>query len=98
MKRSDLLSINDPMWPKLEHAYGSAADIPDQLRILLKKGPFKKDYWLELWSSHCLLPGHGKLCSLPLLCLHGSQTHGQEPLRGDVSRKRDSGVFTLRGR
>ena len=52
-----MLSLDDPRWADLSHAYGPAADIPQMLRHLaVSTGP-KSDYmaepWFSLWSSLC---------------------------------------------
>ena len=52
-----MLSLDDPEWADLTHAYGSASDIPDLLRLLAAKPGPKSDYraepWFTLWSSLC---------------------------------------------
>ena len=51
-----MLSLNDPKWSELSHAYGPASDIPPLLRQL-KTAPSPKKYdtppWGNLWSSLC---------------------------------------------
>ena len=52
-----MLSLDDPRWKELRHAYGSAADIPDLLRALARSTAPKRDSedepWFSLWSSLC---------------------------------------------
>ena len=52
-----MLSLDDPSWRELRHAYGSAADIPDLLRALARSTAPKRDSedepWFSLWSSLC---------------------------------------------
>ena len=49
-----MLSLDSPKWAQLQHAYGSAADIPGLLRPL-EDFPVAKDYrtepWFSLWSA-----------------------------------------------
>jgi len=50
----DALSLDDPRWSNLQHAYGSASDIPDLLRQLVAlpaSGGFEDEPWFSLWSS-----------------------------------------------
>ena len=48
-----MLSLDDPLWSKLEHAYGSAADIPALLIKLEDVPPSIGDNepWFTLWSA-----------------------------------------------
>jgi hypothetical protein len=48
-----MLSLGSPRWADLQHAYGSAADIPDLLRKLssLPDDSGKSQPWYQLWSS-----------------------------------------------
>lgn len=52
-----MLSLDDPLWNQLEHAYGKASDIPDLLRKLaLSTAPSAgntSEQWYRLWSSLC---------------------------------------------
>lgn len=51
-----MLSLDDPRWRELRHAYGSAVDIPGLLRALaLSTGPMgdHQEPWFSLWSSLC---------------------------------------------
>jgi hypothetical protein len=52
-----MIELDDPRWPKLSHAYGSAADIPKLLRQLVRAtGPktgHDSEPWFTLWSSLC---------------------------------------------
>lgn len=52
-----MLSLDDPRWRELRHAYGNAADVPDLLRALaLSTGPkegYRDEPWFSLWSSLC---------------------------------------------
>ena len=52
-----MIELGDPRWPKLSHAYGSAADIPKLLRQLASAtGPQPgngSEPWFTLWSSLC---------------------------------------------
>ena len=52
-----MLSLDDPHWAQLRHAYGNAVDIPVLLRVLGSSTGPKKGYqdepWFSLWSSLC---------------------------------------------
>ena len=52
-----MIELDDPRWPKLSHAYGSAADIPELLRQVARAtGPktgYQSEPWFSLWSSLC---------------------------------------------
>lgn len=48
-----MLSLHDPKWSELKHAYGSASDTPGLLRQLqsLPSSEGDKEPWFSLWSS-----------------------------------------------
>jgi hypothetical protein len=48
-----LLSLDDPRWSELQHAYGSASDIPALLKQLADLPPSANDRepWFSLWSA-----------------------------------------------
>lgn len=52
-----MLSLNDPDWRELEHAYGQAGNVPDLLRQLEHspepQGSYRDEPWFSLWSSLC---------------------------------------------
>jgi hypothetical protein len=52
-----MLSVDAVEWRDLQHAYGSASDIPDLLRQLAQdtrpKADYQEDPWYSLWSSLC---------------------------------------------
>jgi hypothetical protein len=51
-----MLPLDDPSWPGLNHAYGSAADIPELLRALASSpapSGAEEEPWFSLWSSLC---------------------------------------------
>lgn len=52
-----MLSLDDPRWSKLRHAYGNAGDIPALLRTLASSpGPkpgYQDEPWFSLWSCLC---------------------------------------------
>ena len=52
-----MLSLDDPRWARLDHAYGRAADIPALLRALAASpepaADLDDDPWFTLWSSLC---------------------------------------------
>ena len=52
----DLLDLDDGGWAQLEHAYGSAADIPALLRQLRSFPPgrdYQSEPYFSLWSALC---------------------------------------------
>ncbi len=50
-----MLALEDPKWKSLEHAYGSASDVPSLLRRLhsLPHSEGGSEPWFSLWSSLC---------------------------------------------
>lgn len=52
-----MLPLDDPRWSDLQHAYGSAADIPALLRMLraspAQPASPEDEPWFSLWSSLC---------------------------------------------
>lgn len=48
-----MLSLDSPVWSTLEHAYGSAVDIPDLLRQLasLPSSEGTNEPWFYIWSA-----------------------------------------------
>ena len=52
-----MLALDDPRWNDLEHAYGTAADVPNLLQALeASPGPtqdFEEEPWNSLWSCLC---------------------------------------------
>ena len=48
-----MLNLDSPVWSKLEHAYGSASNIPDLLHQLedLPASEGENEPWFTLWSS-----------------------------------------------
>jgi len=52
-----MLSLDDPRWSELGHAYGSAGDVPELLRTLASAtdpiADYKDEPWYSLWSSLC---------------------------------------------
>ncbi len=48
-----MLSLDSPRWQKLEHAYGSASDIPSLLEQLasLPEDEGEAGPWFQLWSA-----------------------------------------------
>ncbi len=52
-----MLALDDPYWHELEHAYGSASNIPGLLQALAKSPGVKSagtgEPWHSLWSSLC---------------------------------------------
>ena len=52
-----MLSLDNHTWNDLDHAYGSASDVPDLLRQLrahpYRTQNYKDEPWFSLWSSLC---------------------------------------------
>ena len=52
-----MLSLDDPRWRELRHAYGDAGDLPALLRSLAlstePKAGYRTEPWFTLWSSLC---------------------------------------------
>ena len=51
-----MLSLDDPRWDDLNHAYGPAVDVPPLLRRLAenpKQLGLRDEPWFSLWSSLC---------------------------------------------
>ena len=52
-----MLSLDDPRWRELRHAYGDAGDVPALLRSLAlstePKAGHRTEPWFTLWSSLC---------------------------------------------
>jgi hypothetical protein len=52
-----MLTLDDPAWRTLQHAYGDAANVPDLLRALAAstgpKAGYRDEPWFSLWSSLC---------------------------------------------
>jgi hypothetical protein len=48
-----MLSLDSPLWNKLQHAYGVASDTPELLRQLqsLPESSGESEPWFSLWSS-----------------------------------------------
>jgi hypothetical protein len=57
MSTEAMLPLDDPRWAELQHAYGTAQDIPDLIRALASSAEQTKSYrdeqWFNLWSSLC---------------------------------------------
>lgn len=52
-----MLSLDDSRWSDLQHAYGSAGDVPRLLRSLASspgpKASYQDEPWFSLWSRLC---------------------------------------------
>jgi hypothetical protein len=46
-----LLALDDPLWAELQHAYGSAGDIPGLLSQILGGTAAEEQVWFKLWSA-----------------------------------------------
>jgi hypothetical protein len=54
-----MLDLDSPHWAELQHAYGSAADIPNLLRHLntLPASEGNEEPWHSLWSALAVILG-----------------------------------------
>lgn len=75
-----MLSLDDPLWGKLKHAYGEASDIPHELARLSSRKPLPKNYWIDLWSSLChqYEVGTASYAALPHLVSAAQQLEGED--------------------
>ena len=48
-----MLNLDDPLWEKLQHAYGAATDTPALLAKLSSKRGLTPKFWDDLWGSLC---------------------------------------------
>ena len=50
-----MIALDSPRWSELQHAYGSAADIPSLLRQLesFPSSEGNREPWFSLWSALC---------------------------------------------
>ncbi|WP_230969758.1 hypothetical protein [Nitrogeniibacter aestuarii] len=80
-----MLSLDDPHWSDLQHAYGSAGDIPALLRKLadLPSSENDKEPWHSIWSS---LAHQGDVYSASFAAVpHIIEVLASAPSRADVS-------------
>ena len=52
-----MIPLDSPEWRRLNHAYGSAENLPELLQVISggtgETGPGEDEAWSELWSSLC---------------------------------------------
>jgi len=80
-----LLSLNDPRWTELHHAYGDAADIPALLGQLaeLPSSEGDKEPWFSIWSA---LAHQGDVYSASFAAVpHIVEALASAPLKADFS-------------
>jgi hypothetical protein len=80
-----LLSLENPRWSELQHAYGKASDIPTLLRQLAEVPHSSDDRepWFSLWSS---LAHQGDVYSASFAAVpHIVQALSTAPLKADFS-------------
>jgi|SRR6185503_3688348 len=56
MAHTPMLSLDDPIWSSLAHAYGPATGLPDLLiraQTDLRAGHLNESPWFDLWSCLC---------------------------------------------
>ncbi|SFI02746.1 hypothetical protein SAMN04515618_10871 [Collimonas sp. OK307] len=78
-----MLSLNSSRWSELQHAYGTASDIPDLLRELTNVPDSRGDAepWFSLWSS---LAHQGDVYSASFAAVpHIIQVLASAPLKAD---------------
>lgn len=80
-----LLSLDNPRWLKLQHAYGSAANIPALLKQLanLPSSEKNNEPWLSIWSA---LAHQGDVYSASFAAVpHVIDALASAPLKADFS-------------
>lgn len=80
-----MLSLDDPLWSQLQHAYGEAGDIPELLSQLADT-PSSKDSnepWFSIWST---LAHQGDVYSASFAAVpHVIEALTSAPLRADFT-------------
>lgn len=80
-----MLSLDDPRWSELRHAYGGASDIPALLKQLaeLPASENRKEPWFSIWSA---LAHQGDVYSASFAAVpHVIEALASAPLRADFS-------------
>jgi len=80
-----LLDFDDPRWSELQHAYGTAADIPALLKQLtdLPSSENDKEPWFSIWSA---LAHQGDVYSASFAAVpHVIEALASAPLKADFS-------------
>ncbi len=80
-----MISLNDPRWSELQHAYGAAANIPELLKQLtdLPSSEEDKEPWFSIWSA---LAHQGDVYSASFAAVpHVIDALASAPLRADSS-------------
>lgn len=80
-----MLSLDDPRWSELQHAYGAASDIPALLKQLsdLPSSEKDKEPWFSIWSA---LAHQGDVYSASFAAVpHVIEALSFDPLRADFS-------------
>lgn len=80
-----MLSLNDPRWSELQHAYGAASDIPALLRQLadLPSSENDSEPWFSLWSA---LAHQGDVYSASFAAVpHVIEALASAPLKAEFS-------------
>lgn len=80
-----MLSLNDPRWSELRHAYGDAADIPALLGQLtdIPSSEGDKEPWFSIWSA---LAHQGDVYSASFAAVpHIVEALASAPLKADFS-------------
>lgn len=80
-----MLALDDPRWSELQHAYGTAADIPALLKQLatLPTSESNKEPWFSIWSA---LAHQGDVYSASFAAVpHVIEALASAPLTADFS-------------
>lgn len=80
-----MLNLDDPRWSELQHAYGTAADIPALLKQLadLPSSEKDKEPWFSIWSA---LAHQGDVYSASFAAVpHVIDALASAPLRADFA-------------
>jgi hypothetical protein len=85
LRSLDLLSLADSRWSELQHAYGSASDIPALLEQLgeLPSSEGNQEPWFSLWSA---LAHQGDVYSASFAAVpHVIEALGSAPLKAEFT-------------
>lgn len=80
-----MLSLDDPRWSELKHAYGDAADVPALLKQLvgLPSSESDNEPWFSIWSA---LAHQGDVYSASFAAVpHVIEALASAPLKADFS-------------
>ena len=80
-----MLALNDPLWGRLQHAYGPATDIPALLKQLQSSTGPDQGPWDGLWSRLCHQGDVYTAFALPA-AIEIARARGRgQPIQGDIA-------------